>query len=162
MESPIVLKTGQQEKLYPPTDVRVPLQYHLELLSAKFKSLVHSIFRNENSTTEINVSYFGVLHWQQLQPPASAPGKTQIAFLLKETLLFFFKQSYILFSEGYLFKIPKNLIASNYFFAEADTKKHRYASVKAPNTALVKLTDWIIKNDLVIKSFDHPLFFYKW
>ena len=35
--------------------------------------LVHSFFRNENSTLEINVSHFGVLHWQQWQTPASAP-----------------------------------------------------------------------------------------
>ena len=45
-----------------------------QLLSVKFENLVHSIFRNENSTLEINVSHFEVLHWQQWQPPASAPG----------------------------------------------------------------------------------------
>ena len=28
-----------------------------------------------------------------------------------------------------------------FFFAEVDTKKHRYASAKASNAALVKLTD---------------------
>ena len=37
------------------------------------ENLVHSIFRNESSTLEINVSHFWVLHWQQWQPPASAP-----------------------------------------------------------------------------------------
>ena len=37
--------------------------------------------------------------------------KTEITFLLSETLLFFFKQKYILFLETYFFKIPKNLIA---------------------------------------------------
>ena len=37
-----------------------------------------------------------------------------------------------------------------HFFAEADTKKHRYASVKAFNAALVKLTNWIIKNNYMI------------
>ena len=63
-------------------------------------------------------------------------------FLLSETLLFFFKQKYILLLETYFFKIPKNLIASAlFFFAEADTKKHKYASAKASNAALVKLTD---------------------
>ena len=35
-----------------------------QLLSVKFENLVHSIFRNENSTLEINVSHFGVLHWK--------------------------------------------------------------------------------------------------
>ena len=30
----------------------------------------------------------------------------------------------------FFFKIPKNLITSVFFFAEADTKKHRYASAK--------------------------------
>ena len=57
--------------------------------------------------------------------------KMKITFLLSETLLFFFKRKYILFLETYFFKIPKNLIASAFFFAEADTKKHRYASAKA-------------------------------
>ena len=62
-------------------------------------------------------------------------------------LLFFLKQKYILFLEIYIFKIPKSLIASAlffvflFFFAEPDTKKHRYASAKASNAALVKLTD---------------------
>ena len=57
------------------------------------------------------------------------------------------------------FKISKNLIASAFFLAEADTKKHRYASAKASNVALVKLTDSIIKNDHVINC---ALFFGKW
>ena len=56
-------------------------------------------------------------------------------------MLFFIGQKYILLSETYFFKIPKNLITSAFFFAEADTKKHRYASAKASNAALVKLTD---------------------
>ena len=85
--------------------------------------------------------------------------KTKITFLLSETLLFFLEQKYILFSETYFFKIPKNLITSAFFFAEADTKKHRYASAKASNAALVKLTDWIIKNDHVINC---VIFFCKW
>ena len=41
--------------------------------SVRFENLVHDIFGNENSTMEINVRYFGVLHWQQWQPPASTP-----------------------------------------------------------------------------------------
>ena len=76
--------------------------------------------------------------------------KTKIIFLLSKKMLFFIGQKYILLSETYFFKIPKNLITSAFFFAEADTKKHRYASAKASNAALVKLTDWIIKNDHVI------------
>ena len=67
-----MLKTGKQEKLYPPTDLSVPLQCHPQLLSVKFEDLVHSSFRNESSGMEINVSYFGMLHWQQWQTPASA------------------------------------------------------------------------------------------
>ena len=57
------------------------------------------------------------------------------------------------------FKISKNFIASAFFFAEVYTKKHRYASAKASNVALVKLTDSIIKNDHVINC---ALFFGKW
>ena len=39
-EPRIVLKTGQQEKLYPPADVSVSLQRHPQLLLAKFENLV--------------------------------------------------------------------------------------------------------------------------
>ena len=63
-----MLKTEQQEKLYPPTDVTDSLQCHPQLLSVKFENLVHTIFRNENLTVDINV-----LHWQQWQPPALVP-----------------------------------------------------------------------------------------
>ena len=73
MESRIVLETGQQEKLYPPTDVNVWLQCRPQLLLVNFENLAHKIFRNKSSTLEINVSHFGVLHWRQWQPPASAP-----------------------------------------------------------------------------------------
>ena len=73
MESRIVLKTCQQKKLYPPTDISVSQQCRPQLLSVKFENLVHSIFRNENSSLEINVSHFRVLHWQHWQHPASAP-----------------------------------------------------------------------------------------
>ena len=38
--------------------------------------------------------------------------KDKKPFLLRETLLFFFKQKYILFLETHFFKIPKNLITS--------------------------------------------------
>ena len=33
-----------------------------QLLSDRIENLIHNIFRNENSTLEINVSLFGVLH----------------------------------------------------------------------------------------------------
>ena len=68
-----MLKIEQQEKLHPPTDVSVSLQCHPQLLSGRFENLVHNILTNENSTLEINVSHFRVLHWQQWQPPASGP-----------------------------------------------------------------------------------------
>ena len=70
--------------------------------------------------------------------------KSKITFLLSETLLFFFKQKYILFIETYFLKIPKKLIASFnffFFFAKTDTKNHRFASAKSSNAALVKLSD---------------------
>ena len=52
-----------------------------------------------------------------------------------ETLLFFFKQKYNLFLETYFFKVPKNFITSAFFFffAEADTKKHRYLPTAEAN-----------------------------
>ena len=67
--------------------------------------------------------------------------ETKITFSSCETLLFFLEQKFILFSEKYFFTIPTNLITSAFFFAEADNKKHRYASAKASNAAMVKLTD---------------------
>ena len=73
MESRFFYKTGQKENLNPPTNVSVSLQCRLEPLSVKLENLVHSIFRNENSTLEIHMSHFRVLHWQQWQPPASVP-----------------------------------------------------------------------------------------
>ena len=65
MESGIVLETGPQEKLYPPTDVSISLQCRPQLLLVKFENLVHSTFRNKNSTLEMDVSHLGVLHLQQ-------------------------------------------------------------------------------------------------
>ena len=71
-----------QEKSYPPIDISVLLvQCRPHQLSVKFKNLVHSIFRNENSTLEINMSHFRVLHWQQWQPPASAPENLNLLIL---------------------------------------------------------------------------------
>ena len=68
MESRIVLKTGKQEKLYPPTDVSVSQQCRPQLRSVRFEDLVHNIFRNENLTLEINVSHFGVTSFPCIRP----------------------------------------------------------------------------------------------
>ena len=60
-------KLGQQGKLYPPTNISALLQCHPHLVLVKCEKLVYSISTKENS-------YFGVMHWQQWQPPASTPG----------------------------------------------------------------------------------------
>ena len=92
--------------------------------------------------------------------------KTKIAFLLSETLLFFLRQKYILFLETKFLKVSKNLTASaflfyfcSFFFLLRQILKNRYASAKVSNAALVKLTNWIIKNDHVINC---AMFFCKW
>ena len=87
--------------------------------------------------------------------------KAKIPFLLNETLLIFFKQKYISLFGTYSLKIPKNLIASAFFFAEADTQKRRYLPTTEANFKrwLVKHADWIIKNDHAIIC---VLFFCKW
>ena len=51
-----------------PISASCSLQCCPHLLSVKFENLVHSFFRNENSTLVINARHFGVLHWQQWQP----------------------------------------------------------------------------------------------
>ena len=84
--------------------------------------------------------------------------KTKITILLSEALLFFLKQKYILFLETYFC----NSYEFNYlsiFFAEADTKNKDMPRQKPQIIALVKLTDWIIKNDHVINC---VMFFCKW
>ena len=73
-------------------------------------------------------------------------------------LLFFFKQKCILFWETYFLRFLK-IQLPQHFFAEVYTKKHKCASANASNAALVKLTDWIIKNDHVINC---AMFFCKW
>ena len=72
-ESRIVFKMGQYKKNVPPA-YDISTQCHPQLLSDRLENLIHNIFRNENSTLEINMSLFEMLHWQQWQPPASAPG----------------------------------------------------------------------------------------
>ena len=69
-ESRIVLKTGQYEKNVPPAYDSIPPQCRPQLLWDRLENLLHNIFSSEKSTLEINVSLFGVLHWQ---PPASVP-----------------------------------------------------------------------------------------
>ena len=59
--------------------------------------------------------------------------KSNIAFLLEKKTFYSWRYIFL--------KIPKNLIASAFFLAERDTKKHRYASAKASNAALVKRTE---------------------
>ena len=89
--------------------------------------------------------------------------KTKITVLLSETLLFFFEQKCVSFLETFFFFFffwdYKNLITSPFFFVDADTKKHRIASAKVSDAALVKLTDWIIKNVQVVIC---TWFFCKW
>ena len=58
---------------FPPAYDSISPQCRPHLLSNRFENLIQNILGNENSTLEINVSLFGVLHWQQCQPPASAP-----------------------------------------------------------------------------------------
>ena len=79
-------------------------------------------------------------------------------FFIKQNIDFLSWTKYILFSETYFFKIPKNLITSAYFLPR-QILKNRYALAKVSNAALVKLTDWIIKNDHVINCM---MFFWKW
>ena len=87
--------------------------------------------------------------------------KTKITFLFSETLLFFLEQKYILFLETYFLRFVRISLPQHFFFffAKSDTKKQRYASAKASNPTLVKLADWIIKNDHVINC---AMFFCKW
>ena len=86
-------------------------------------------------------------------------GKTKITFLLSETLLFFLEQKYIFFLETYFLRFLRINYLSIFFLSRQILKKHRFASVKASNASLVKLTDWIIKNDHVISC---AMFFCKW
>ena len=75
--------------------------------------------------------------------------ETKITFSSCETLLFSWTKIYFILGEIFFY----NSYEFDYlsiFFAEADNKKHRYASAKASNAAMVKLTDWIIKNHHVI------------
>ena len=69
------VKNGTARKIVSSNRRQRPQQCRPQQLSVKFENLVHSIFRNEDSALEINVSHFGVLHWQQWQPPASAPAE---------------------------------------------------------------------------------------
>ena len=59
--SRIVLKTGQQETLYPSTHVRASPQCRPQLILVKFENLIHSIFKNEKSALEINVRHLSAL-----------------------------------------------------------------------------------------------------
>ena len=67
------IKNGTIRTNVPPAYDSISPQCHSQLLSDRIENLIPNIFRNENSTLEINVSLFGVLHCQQWQPFASAP-----------------------------------------------------------------------------------------
>ena len=69
-----------------------------------------------------------------------------IIFIMQNVAILFWTKIYFILGT-YFFKIPKYFLTTSaffFFFAEADSKK-------TSNAALVKLTDWIIKNDHVIK-----------
>ena len=82
--------------------------------------------------------------------------RQKITFLAIETLVFFFLKNKF-YSCRHIFQDFWEFNCLSIFFSEADTKKHRYASAKALNAALVTLIDKIIKNDHVINC---ALFFY--
>ena len=85
--------------------------------------------------------------------------KTKITFFWSKTLLFLsWTRVYFILGDIF-FKIRKNLITSAFFYLLRQILKNRYASVKAANAALVKLTKLIIKNDHVINC---AMFFCKW
>ena len=109
---------GQQQKLYPPTDISVPLQCHPQQLSVRFENLVHSIFRNENSFMEINMSYFRVLHWQQWQSPAS--GHCRRLGLFKTYPKLEFYNNFVMFHGFMRLLVPE--ISKFLFFEELLTK----------------------------------------
>ena len=66
-----------------------------------------------------------------------------------------FKQKYILFLETYFFKISKNLIGLAFFFAEADTKKHRYASAFADCRGEFRTLSNTVKHDILLSKLEH-------
>ena len=51
-------------------------------------------------------------------------------FFIKWNISFLNKNIFFILGEVFFFKIPNNLIASAFFFAEAYTKKHRYADCR--------------------------------
>ena len=71
--------------------------------------------------------------------------KDKNTFSIKQNIAFTFQRNtYFILGDVFFFKIPKNLIASAFFFVEEDTKKHKYASAKASNAALVKTLKMIM------------------
>ena len=56
--------------------------------------------------------------------------KDKSNFFIKWNISFLNKNIFFILGEVFFFKIPKNLIASAFFFAEADTKKHSYADCR--------------------------------
>ena len=54
-------------------------------------------------------------HWYNTVNDFKNHVKEKITLSVSETMLVFIKQKYILFSETYFFKIPRDLIASAFF-----------------------------------------------
>ena len=86
-ESRIVLKMGQ-EKLYLPTERLAHCSVTHTYFQSSLRILFTVFFGNENSTLEINVNHFGVLHWQQWQTPASAPHSACRRFIVRKAKIF--------------------------------------------------------------------------
>ena len=72
-------------------------------------------------------------------------------FFIKRNIAFFLTKIYFILGDIF-FKIPKNLVTSEFVLPRQILKKHRYSSARTSNSALVKLTGWIIKNDQMINS----------
>ena len=82
--------------------------------------------------------------------------RTKIIFLLSKIMLFFIGQKYILLSETYFFKIPKNLITAAFFLPKQILKNIEMPRQKPQMLGWKNL---LIKNDHVINC---AIFFRKW
>ena len=64
-------------------------------------------------------------------------------FFIKRNIAFLsWTKIYFILGDIFLLWDPQEFNYISNFFAKADTKKHKYASAKTSNAALVKLTDW--------------------
>ena len=63
-------------------------------------------------------------------------------FFIKRNIAFLsWAKIYFILGDIFVLRFPRIELLHHLFFAETDTKKHRYASAKASNAPLVKLTD---------------------